>query len=105
MLDADGQDDPACQELLVVTKGKLEPVSSFEHAGDEDLLDLQVQVGLEPLAVVDEILQRYRQPIALIRMARRLAEGLQRVGARGVGEVRGEALGLQVHPLRHRLAP
>ena len=55
MLDADGDDDPAGDDLLAVGEHQFEPVSSPDHAGDENLFDLQVEFGLEPLTVADEV--------------------------------------------------
>ena len=76
MLDADGDDDPAGYELLAVGEHEFEAVSSPDHAGDENLFDLQVEFGLEPLTVADERFQRYRVSVALIWPTRGPAEGL-----------------------------
>src|ERR1700730_17441702 len=100
MLHADGHDDLPGRELLAIGEGELEAASLPDHSRNENLLDFQVEFGLKPLAVADKVLQRYRESVAFVGAARGLAEGLKRMCGLGIGKVRGEALGLQEHPLR-----
>ena len=79
MLDADGHDNPAGREPVPVGEGELEAVPPRDHLGDGDLVDLQAEFGLEPLAVADERVQRDRDPVSPVGKPRGLAESRRRL--------------------------
>ena len=77
-LDADRDDDPPSLDALDAAHGELESVAGRGDVGDRGLFDFQAAFGLEPLAVVDEVVEGDREPVAgvgLVRLSCRRLRG------------------------------